>query len=588
MNNGIFPKLEQLFNVFMNEAAIGKTYTIIETLKELSTKTSESGKPVKTLIVTKFIAEGKHIADKLNKFKPNMAKDENSDNKEKYEKDLVKYEVLIITHSMYKILCKFPFKRKYYIEGRTNLIIDEELNMVEMDSLSDHDIDRLRKTLRELKYIDEEENMYIDIEVSFNRIMFGILERKNKCNDKSLRYFEFVDSRAIEQLDFLCKCIKNCSFTNNYAYSLERKYGIKTNKIDLLNKIEILKKYFNNPKVLVGNKILYTYDENIDYLFLDNNILLDASAKFHELYKMSEQFKPVSADRIFPHNNWTIHISNSNSTGTAKRGNDDYYKDIIELIIKDCVVEDHILVLGLEEDISNINHHYSEMIAHLENLRFSNFQNMRGKNDWGDFNKCFIIHTPVMPAPYYVFMYMLYTNKIPTEREFEFQKIHKNMGFKYNDTLESLRKTDIISGIYQGIKRINRGTGHIDDKADVYLINGDPDIVDMIISQLKDVNVVRFALNTDGIKKKRKPREQKGYDSSSRCKEVKGVKEFIDLLNTLEINNKYLVNDLLQQIEYNVTNFSKLWRNKDIIDCVKSLHITLEKVNRKNYILVGN
>ena len=69
MNNGIFPKLEQLFNVFMNEAAIGKTYTIIDTLKELSAKTSESGKPVKTLIVTKFIAEGKHIADELNKFK---------------------------------------------------------------------------------------------------------------------------------------------------------------------------------------------------------------------------------------------------------------------------------------------------------------------------------------------------------------------------------------------------------------------------------------------------------------------------------------------------------------------------------------
>ena len=30
------------------------------------------------------------------------------------------------------------------------------------------------------------------------------------------------------------------------------------------------------------------------------------------------------------------------------------------------------------------------------------------------------------------------------------------------------------------------------------------------------------------------------------------------------------------------------WKNEDIIDCVESLHITLEKVNRKNYILVGN
>jgi len=151
-NKSIFPEIKQLFNVFMCEAAIGKTYTIIETLKELSASTKKIRKPVKTLIVTKFIDEGKLIADELNKFKPNMAKDENSDNKEKYEKDLKKYEVLIITHSMYKRLCKNPYKREYYIEGRTNLIIDEELNMVEMDSLGDKDIDQIRRTLRGLKY----------------------------------------------------------------------------------------------------------------------------------------------------------------------------------------------------------------------------------------------------------------------------------------------------------------------------------------------------------------------------------------------------------------------------------------------------
>jgi len=588
MNNGIFPKLEQLFNVFMNEAAIGKTYTIIDTLKELSAKTSESGKPVKTLIVTKFIAEGKHIADELNKFKPNMAKDENSDNKEKYEKDLVKYEVLIITHSMYKILCKFPFKRKYYIEGRTNLIIDEELNMVEMDSLSDHDIDRLRKTLRELKYIDEEENMYIDIEVSFNRIMSGIIEKKDQCHDKALRYFEFISPNAEKAIEMLKQMINKTPFPDNYAYSLKFQHNIKTNKADLLDKLEILKKYFNNPKVLVSNKTLYTFDDDMKYLFLENNILLDASGKFHELYKISEQFKLIDADRIFPHNNWTIHISNTNSTKTAKHNDDNFYKDVVGLIVNECTEEDNILVLGLEEDISHINDHYIKELLHLENLRFSNFQNMRGKNDWKDFNKCFIIHTPVMPAPYYVFMYMLYTGNIPTEDEFKFQKISKHMGFKYNETLENLRKTDIVSGIYQGIKRINRGTGHIDDKADVYLINGDSEIVDMIIRQLKDVNVVRFKLHKDDVKKERKPREQKGYDSSSRSKEVKGVKEFIELLNTLEINNKYLVNDLLDQIGYNKANFNKLWNNESIKENVNSLHIVLEKINRKNYILIGN
>ena len=120
---------------------------------------------------------------------------------------------------MYKILCKFPFKRKYYIEGRTNLIIDEELNMVEMDSLSDHDIDRLRKTLRELKYIDKEENMYIDIEVSFNRIMSGIIEKKDQCHDKALRYFEFISPNAEKAIEMLKQMINKTPFPDNYAYS---------------------------------------------------------------------------------------------------------------------------------------------------------------------------------------------------------------------------------------------------------------------------------------------------------------------------------------------------------------------------------
>jgi hypothetical protein len=585
MNNGIFPKLEELFNVFMYEAAIGKTYTIIKTLKELSTTTSKLGRPVKTLIVSKFINEGKIIVKELNKFKPNMAKDENSQNKEKHEKNLENYEVLIITHAMYKKLCKDSYKRKYYINSRTNLIIDEELNMVEMDSLGDNDIDRLRKTLRELQY--EDEGIPLDLEVTFNRIISELIEKKDLYHDKTLRYFEFIDLKAEKKIELLKTMVNNCLFTENYLYHLKYAHKINTNKQQVLQKLDILKKYFNNPKVLVSNKTLYTYDDDMKYFFLENNILLDASAKFHELYKLNEQFNLIDAERIFPHNNWTIHISNTNSTKIAKHKDDNFYKDVVALIIQECIEDEQILILGLEEDIAHIEDNYKKELKDYENLKFSNFQNMRGKNDWSDFNKCFIIHTPVMPTPYYIFMYMLYTKKIPTEEEFRFQKINKNMGFKYNETLESLRKTDIVSGIYQGIKRINRGTAHINDKADVYLINGDSEIVDMIINQLKDINVVQFKLHKDEVKKIRKKREQKGYDTSNR-KEIKGVKEFIELLKTLELNNKYLVNDLLQQIDYNKANFNKLWNNQDVKDCVNTLHIKLKKVNRKNYILIGN
>ena len=582
MNNSIFTKIEELFHVFMCEAAIGKTHTIIETLKELSATTKAlNNKLIKTLIVTKFIDEGKLIASELNKFKPNMAKDENSENKERYEKDLKKYEVLIITHAMYKKLCKDPFhKRKYYIAERTNLIIDEELNMVEMDSLGDTDIDILRRTLRGLKYQDAEENMYIDLEVAFNRIISDLIIKKDQCHDKTLRYFEFTSTKIEKAIDMLKLMVNETPFTNNYEFHLGYSQNIFTNKLKLLDKLEILKKYFNNPKVLVSNKTLYTFDDDLKYFFLDNNILLDASAKFHELYKLGNQFKLNEAERIFPHNNWTIHISNTNSTKTAKHNDDNFYKDIVALIIKECSDTDNILVLGLEEDIAHINNNYSDKLIHLENIKYSNFQNMRGKNNWKDFNKCFIIHTPVMPAPYYIFMYMLYTNEIPTEEEFKFQKINKNMGFKYNETLESLRKTDIISSIYQGIKRINRGTGHIEDKADVYLINGDIEIVNVIISQLKDINVVNFKLHEDKVKKERKSREQ--------SKIIKGSVEFIALLKETEFNKPYLVNELLDKINYDTKSFNRLWKDEIIQGVIRELNLELIKIKKQNYLSPKN
>ena len=110
----------------------------------------------------------------------------------------------LFTHAMYKKLCKDPYhKRKYYIAERTNLIIDEELNMVEMDSLGDTDIDILRRTLRGLKYQDAEENMYIDLEVAFNRIISDLIINKDQCHDKTLRYFEFTSTKIEKAIDML-------------------------------------------------------------------------------------------------------------------------------------------------------------------------------------------------------------------------------------------------------------------------------------------------------------------------------------------------------------------------------------------------
>ena len=132
----------------------------------------------------------------------------------------------------------------------------------------------------------------------------------------------------------------------------------------------------------------------------------------------------------------------------------------------------------------------------------------------------------------------------------------------------------------KGIKRINRGTGHIDDKADVYLINGDSEIVDMIIRQLKDVNVVRFKLHKDEVKKERKPREQNNV--------VKGSLEFIALLKETNFDKQYLVNELLHQIDYDTKSFNRLWKDKTVQEVINELNLEMIKIKRQNYLSPKN
>lgn len=81
----------------------------------------------------------------------------------------------------------------------------------------------------------------------------------------------------------------------------------------------------------------------------------------------------------------------------------------------------------------------------------------------------------------------------------------KNLHFK-NKELEQVRKTYIASNIYQAIMRVNRDRQH---PADIYIINSDRDVVDIVKEQMLNATFVEFEL--DAPKPQRKP-----YDNSKR------------------------------------------------------------------------
>lgn len=499
------------FFVYPYEANLGKTYTLINTLKSMY----EWMPDVKTLVVSKFKGEGNHIASSL----PNAIA-VNTDNNEVDEDDLEKYHVVVITHQKYKILCKDAERRQKFIKGRHTLIIDEELNLLNMDTLSSVEISRMETILKEITahfnvYSEDKLQLIIkeDLGTTYKDIIAGLERKKNTFIKAEMKFFYYEDFTAILLIDRLKELVEGVTFAKNYCNHLEYKYGIKTSKDKVLMKLEMLKKYFNNPKVIASNKTLYTYDNSIQYFTLENNIILDASAKFHTLYSISDMFQVVNSERIVNHSNWTIHTCYQNSTAYHKHHNDNFYGDVVNFILNHYEKDDQILLLGLEEDIMNLKKEYAETLEEL-NIDMENFQAMRGKNEWEDFNKCIIIHNPAMSNAYYAFEYMLYTREELTDDDLCIQKINKNMGFTKNPILESLRKTDIVSNIYQGLKRINRGTERLDRKADVYILNSDEGIHNLVIEQLKDVN--KNSIPFHDRPNVKKERNQKGYDNDAR------------------------------------------------------------------------
>lgn len=499
------------FHVFSIEASLGKTYTMIETINRIKPRSKKR----KILIVTKFIDEGFIIQEKVQE-----AIAINSQNKID-EEELIKYDVVVITHQLYKILCKDYVRRRNYIEGRCTLIIDEELNLLNMAVLDDNEISEMGIILNELSTRLESDKVYLDcsLQETYYKIISELEEIKNKYIKKKMEFFFCPDEEANKKVDLLKQLVEDTNITNEYFHYLEDTYKIKTSKASIVSRIDVLRKFFNNKKVIASSKKLYTFDDSIEYFKLRNNILLDASSKFYEMYNISPLFKLHDTERIVDHSNTTIHICEQNTTSYSKRHTDGLYENIFLTILSKLKKDDKALVLCTNRDIELFKNKFKNEIYKLEDkeitLSMENFQAMRGKNCWKDYNKCFIVHNPQIGFPYYVFMYMYYGIKLPelTTEDLSIGKVGRNNGFNNNQIIEKLRKTDIVSNIYQGIKRINRSNIK---KADIYIMNSDKEIIDMVIEQLRNVKVDKFDLIMPKKTKTRKKREQNGYNNDKR------------------------------------------------------------------------
>ena len=462
------------------------------------------------------------------------------DNTREYEGIIGKYPIVIITHQKYIWLSKDLKQQSTFKNGRSILIIDEEINMVKPIEFraKNHSafVGMLNNftSIRDL-YLEITSEIYNFISINTKKIFY-------KPNNNM--------TREIKKL----KILINANVDSRYADLFDLK---TTDFLEEVNKLEF---FLNNVSVADG-KVLYNYDRNVKFWRLKNNIILDACADLNYIYKISREFKIAQQEKVFDHSNWRINIINHNSCRTKKQKSKNFYTEVNNSIQTLTNEKDKMLVIGSKDEINKIRTN--------EKISFIWFGNFVGKNYWRYYTKCYIILNPQWNFPGYVLNYMYYSDASfnSGDRWDAGANVGANDGvYRFrNNELELIRQTSIASSIYQGIKRINRNNS---ENAEVYIINNDQEVLNMIIKEFQNIKVDNHSLDIkyeDG--KKKQDYDKKKEDEAYYTK-------FIEVVNGLD-KGVYQKKWIREQIGLdNVKTFSQKVLNKQkVIDYMAATNI---------------
>ena len=208
------------------------------------------------------------------------------------------YRVVIISHEKYKELSLSFGNRKFFIENRQVLIIDEFLDMskgnelqINMEFIASFETLLKYRALRE-QYKDcvSEIEDYLMSDKKYN----SFFNRKIEIN---------IINRKINAL----KCSVRTNLSLNYLNT------INYTKKGMCDKIDELKQFYNQTCVVEGN-IMYCTNRNYEYWFLPNkNIILDASARLNPNYTLRDIFRVQRQSTVFDHKLWKFTIIKTNT-----------------------------------------------------------------------------------------------------------------------------------------------------------------------------------------------------------------------------------------------------------------------------------
>ncbi|MDY8025804.1 MULTISPECIES: hypothetical protein [Paenibacillus] len=489
------------FNVFCSEAGLGKSR---ETLRIVDESFDDWNNSNRYLIVKKFkkdVEEAVEYLSHRNKTGFLNILGVTSENwiqwKTKYEK-LRDVRVMIITHQRYIDLCLNDEIRHAFVENRNVLIIDEKIKFPTY-TFSKAIYDQVRSML------------HTSIQQEYDKVCNKLLIELQKHE------FEKKKNKVIRcKLKIHPATLRN--FINLMNTNIENENDIRI-KNALRNFIAGLNQWYST-KCLYNAGNISTFNHKHKLWGLQKNIILDASAYIDNVYKLGN-FKLFGHERIISHSNSHFTIINFNTSKSSLRLNQsEFNAEISKKINNSYKVNDKTLIICHKDNHKLILEQlYKVGITRIgvgdeydgEDFAINWFGNLIGKNEYSKFTQCWIIGTPNIPYEQYLIDYMMYR-----ETDLGRKSTDIKLGRFVNDKFKAVQIGYIASEIYQSIKRIQRNQM---PQGEFFIVNSDQEVLNTVLSQIKDANKVnKIEMEFQQIKK---------------SKEHDNVEKFLDYFSSL-------------------------------------------------------
>lgn len=403
-----------------------------------------------------------------------------------------KTQILCCSHKMYESICKGNHKE--LIEDRDILIIDEFPDLVSRISLSEKDIGYL--WMINSKYRNEIlENLCFRLREKYE----GISNGRESKKDNQMIFEDFGESEfktikiGIEEL------LKSVSDKHDESM-LSRVLQVLTNGC------------------FFYDKSFYTFDNEIRFKLLKNNIILDANG-FDYRYNLSNKFIVKKQPKFFSYNHSIFHHYE------VKTGKKELSKQInlpekafeaISIIDKKktLIITDKENQQTIENKVVDYLYRYGieaneakKMLS--DTIRIDYFGNIIGVNTYRDFDNVVVLKTPNYDYLTYALTYFYYRNMDGIQGE--------DVQVFQHEIVEDIRKTTIAGEIYQAIKRINRDNSQ---SSNIYVFTTNQDAVDVVLTQLPGIQYKKEKLD---INKKKEKKTKKGTQFQQQIEAVKDI-----------------------------------------------------------------